>query len=202
MVYYAHGTTPVIFGLLISLYYFSIPAALALWFALSKPYISKGDYRLKRLAVLLLLAFFVTSLAGEQAIDKYLYIHSPVSPEFCLSSSCVTSFEPLQRYHVDTENLEELGIPSYGPMWVYFLNDVGPTHSLGLNKRLEALVVVRPLLLLPVVEVNSYEISRGGKIIGRDRFYVVWPISPGNVLTERFDFEFTVIIVTGGGVGA
>ncbi|MBP1912065.1 hypothetical protein [Thermococcus stetteri] len=201
MVYYAHGTTPVIFGLLISLYYFSIPAALALWFALSMPYIKKGNYRPKLLAALLILAFFITSLAGGQAIDKYLYIHSPASPEFCLSSSCVTSFKPLQRYHVDTKDLEELGVPSYGPMWAYFLNDVGPTHSLGLNKRLKALVVVRPLLLVPVVEVNAYEIS-DGKITGRDKFYVVWPVSPGKVLTEKFDFEFTVIIVTGGGVGA
>jgi hypothetical protein len=202
MVYYAHGTTPVIFGLLISLYYFSIPAALVLWYALSRPYIRKGNYRLKRLAALLLLAFFTTSLAGQQIIDKYLYIHSPVDPDFCLSSSCVTSFEPLQRYHIDTENLEELGLPSSGPMWVYFLNDVGPSHSLGLNKRLKSLVVVRPLLFIPVVEVNTYEIS-GKTVTGRSRFYVVWPVSPGKVLTEKFDFEFTVIIITeGGGVGA
>lgn len=202
MVYYAHGTTPVIFGLLLALYYFSIPAALALWFALSRPYIKKGNYRLKRLATLILLAFFITSLAGGQIIDKYFYIHSPVSPGFCFSSSCVTSFDPLQRYHVDTGNLEELGVPSVGPMWVYFLNDVGPSYSLGLNKKLEAFVVVRPLLFLPVVEVNAYEISRG-KITGRDRFYVLWPVSPGGVLTEKFDFKFTVLIVKGGrGFGA
>ncbi len=198
MVYYAHGTTPVVFGSLLVIYYVSIPMALLLWFAFSRPYIKKGTYRAKTLVSLLMLSFLITSLAGSQILDKYLYIHSPVDPGFCVSSSCVSSFDALERYHIDSEALKTLGIPSYGLMWVYFLNDVGPTHSLGLNKRLRYLVVVRPLLIVPVVEVNAYRISHG-KIADRERFYVVWPMSPGKVLTEEFDFEFTVLIVEGGG---
>jgi len=200
MVYYEHATTPIVFGALLSVYYFAMFVAVIAWFWSSYHYIRKGNYRLKRLAAYLLIAVFLTSLSGALMLGKYLYIHSPDDGAFCMTASCVLSSRFLEEYNLNATELEKLGVPSVGPMWVYLLYDVGPSYRLGIPKRIQALVVVRPLILIPVVEVDVYPFAKG-HFTGRERFYLVWPQSPGGLLSEKLDFEFTVLIVTGGGGG-
>ena len=200
MVYYEHATNPIVFGTLLSVYYFAVIVALIAWFWSSYQYIRKGKYRLKRLAGFLLIAIFLTSLSGARLLDKYLYLHSPVNSDFCMTSSCVLSSTAVKTYNLNTTELKKLGVPSVGPMWVYALYDVGPSYRLGVQKPLRALVVVRPLLVVPAVEVYVYTFQ-SGHFTGKQKFYVFWPKSPGAVLTEKLDFEFTVLIVRGGGGG-
>ncbi|NJE54984.1 hypothetical protein E3E28_07175 [Thermococcus sp. 21S9] len=202
MVYYEHATTPIVFGALLSVYYFSIVVALIAWFWSSYQYIRKGNYRLKRLAGFLLIAIFITSLSGARLLDKYLYLHSPVNSDFCMTSSCVLSSTGIKTYNLNTTELEKLGVPSVGPMWVYTIYDVGYSARLGIKKLFAGLVIVRPLLVVPAVEVYVYTFHNG-HFVEKQKFYVFWPQSPGDVLTKKLDFEFTVLVLTGGrGPGA
>ncbi|WP_099209262.1 hypothetical protein [Thermococcus henrietii] len=200
MVYYTHTTTPVVFGTLFVIYYVAFFVAVIAWFWKYNAYIQKGNYHLKQLIILLLLASIVTSFMGAQLVGKYLYIHSPTDSQFCMTSSCILSSKPLSYYPTLSESLKKYNVPSFGPMWVYFVQDVGSSHSLGLNKKIEFVAVVRPLLLLPVVEVSVYNVS-SGEVTGSESFYIIWPQSPGSVLTRKFDFDFTVLVMTGGGGG-
>ena len=200
MVYYEHATNPIVFGTLLSVYYFALLVAVIAWFAGSYQYIRKGNYRLRRLASFLVIAIFLTSLSSARILDKYLYIHSPLNNDFCMTSSCVLSSTGVTTYHLNTTELERPGVPRVGPMWVYTIYDVGPSYRLGIKKPLRALVVVRPLLVVPAVEVNVYTFQNR-HFLEKQKFYVVWPQSPGSVLTEKLDFEFTVLIVRDGGEG-
>jgi len=200
MVYYEHATNPIVFGTLLSVYYSAIIVAVIWWFATSYQYIRKGKYKLKKLAALILLAIFLTSYSGARLLDKYLYIHSPRESDFCMTSSCVFSFPAVKEYGLNTTELERLGVPAVGPMWVYLLYDAGPSYRLGIQKQLRALVIVRPLLLVPAVEVYVYPF-KDGHFLEKQKIYVVWPQSPGTILTRQLDFEFTVLIVRGGGPG-
>ncbi|WP_297499530.1 hypothetical protein [Thermococcus sp.] len=202
MVYIEHATNPVIFGTLLVIYYFSIPMAFLFWYGSSYRYIKKRNFRLKRLLAYLLLAFILTGLSAYKITSIYFYIHSPAEGEFCLSSSCVLSSGLLHEYGVNTETLEAVGLPSYGPMMVYRIYDVGTNITLGLPVRMNYVVIIRPLLILPLVEVNVYYIS-GRKAILRKTFYVTWPSFPGDTITRALDVRFTVLILTGGrGPGA
>ncbi|WP_297062808.1 hypothetical protein [Thermococcus sp.] len=200
MVYYEHATNPVVFGTLLTVYYSAMIIAVVAWFWSSYQYIQKGNYQLKKLVGFILIAVFLTSLSGARLLDKYLYLHSPINNDFCMTSSCVLSSEGIKTYNLNTTELERLDVPSVGPMWVYPLYDVGPSYSLGINKQIKALVVVRPLLIVPAVEVVVYQF-RGTHFTGKQKFYVVWPQSPGNVLSKKLDFHFTVLIIKGGGGG-
>jgi len=200
MVYYVHTTNPVAFGTLFVVYYVAFFVAVIAWFWRYNAYIRKGYYHLKQLAALLLLASIVTALMGAGLVGKYLYLHSPTDPQFCMTSSCVLSSKPVSYYPGLSDSLKKYGLPSFGPMWVYFVQDVGPSHSLGLNKRIEFVAVVRPLLPLPVVEVSVYNVT-SGRVTGAEKFYIIWPQSPGAVLTRKLDFEFTVLVGVGGESG-
>ena len=202
MVYYVHATTPVIFGALMVIYYFSIPLALIFWYARSRAYIKKDDYKLGRLAAYLLISLVLTSYASYKMTLIYLSIHSPSDGAFCMTSSCVLSSDPITYYHVNTTDLERLGLPSLGPMMVYRVYDKGLNATGGLPVRMNYVAVVRPLVILPGTEVNVYYL-KGTTAESRERFFIFWPLSPGGVLTKKLGTVFTVIIVTGGnGPGA
>ncbi|WP_297507316.1 hypothetical protein [Thermococcus sp.] len=198
MVYLEHATTPVIFGALLVVYYFSIPSAFLLWYGSSHKYLRKRNFQLKKLVTYLLVAFFLTSLSAYKITSIYFYVHSPAEGELCLSSSCVLSSHLLQKYGVKPETLESVGLPSYGPMMVYRIYDLGTNATLGLPVRMNYVVIIRPLLLLPSAEVSVYYIS-GERAVRRKTFYVTWPYSPGDVITKALDVRFTVLIVGGGG---
>ncbi|WP_297551332.1 hypothetical protein [Thermococcus sp.] len=202
MVYYEHTTTPVIFGFFFVLYYLAIPSALVLWYARSYNYIRKRNFMLKRLSTYLLVAFFITSLSAYKLTSIYLYLHSPSPGALCLTSSCVVSSDPVVRYNLSINDLERAGVPSIGPMTVYRIYDTASSKELGLPTRMNYLVVVRALLVVPAVEVISYNVS-GTRVVGKKSFYVVWPFSPGKVLEDNFGVRFTVLVFSGrGGVGA
>ena len=202
MVYLEHATTPAIFGALLVLYYLSIPVALVAWYWRSHAYIRKGNFRLKRLLLYLLLAFVVTSLSAYKIASIYFCIHSPEEGQLCLTSSCILSSPLLEEYKIDSGTLESLGVPSFGLMTVYRVYDTGKNVTLGLPVRMNYVVIIRPLVILPSAEVNVYYVS-GGRAVGREKFYIAWPASPGGVITKRLGVRFTVLIVTGGrGPGA
>ncbi len=202
VVYYAHATNPVTFGTLLLAYYLSIPVAVILWFATSYGHIRKGNLRLKRLALYLFLAFITTSLSAYKMASIYFYIHSPGEGYFCLTSSCVLSSSLLREYRIDPQTLESHGVPSFGPMAVYRVYDTGKTPTLGLQVRMDYLVIIRPMMVLPSAEVDVYHLSKG-RAVKREKFYITWPSSPGGVLTNRLGAKFTVFIITeGGGAGA
>lgn len=198
MVYYGHATDPVTFGTLFLTYYLSIPVAVLLWFAISYEYIRKGNYRLKRLAGFLAVAVVITSLSGAGLLDEYLYLHVPYDEKItCFSSSCIMSSALVTEYGFNKEELEALGVPSFGVIHVYRLVDTGISYDLKLPKRLDHVVMTRPWLVLPVVDVYVYEVSQvnGTKqILNKEHYYLVWPMSPGGLLTEKLNFEFSVII--------
>jgi len=198
MVYYAHSTTPIVFGTLMVVYYSSIPLALLWWYVRHREYMKKGNYKLKRLAAYLLVAFFLTSYSSYKMASIYLYIHSPSDGAFCMTSSCVLSSEPVGYYHINASSLEKLGLPSVGPMVVYRIYDRGLNATGGLPVRMDYMAVVRPLLIVPVTEVDVYYL-KGTTAETRERFFIIWPLSPGGVLTKKLGTVFTVIIVTGGG---
>ncbi len=199
MVYYEHVTTPFIFGALLFFYYFSIPAAFILWFGRSYNYLRKGNFKLKRLALYLFIAFVITSLAAFKMVDIYLYLHSPMQEDMCLVSSCVLSSPQLSVYHIPPKEMRDYGVPAFGLMRVIRVYDVG-TDELGLQRKMDYVAVLRPLVFLPVVEVNVYYV-KGRTIVKRDRFYVTWPRSPGGVLSKNLGVSFTVIVLTPGGGG-
>jgi len=198
IVYYDHATSPITFGFFFVLYYLAIPSVLVLWYARSYSYISKRNFMLKRLLTYLLVAFFVTSLSAYKLTSIYLYLHSPSQGALCLTSSCVVSSDPVRRYGLDTAGLERAGLPSFGLMTVYRVYDVASDKELGLPTRINYLVVVRALLLVPAVEVIAYNVS-GRDITGKKNFYVVWPRSPGSVLEDSFGVRFTVLVFSGKG---
>lgn len=198
MVYMAHATNPVVFGILSVVYYFSIPVALIIWAYLNKEYLKKGNYRLKRLAVYLLVAFFFTSLAAYEMTSIYFYIHSPADGSICLTSSCVLHSAPFERYHLRTDGFERLGLPAVGPMKVYRIYDGGTNATDLMPVLMNYVVVIRPMVVLPGAEVNVYYI-KGHDAVSRKRFLVFWPLSPGGVLTRNLDVKFTVFVISGGG---
>ncbi|AJC72354.1 MAG: hypothetical protein J7K48_05355 [Thermococcus sp.] len=197
MVYYAHAADPFTFGMCFVLYYFSIPVAVLLWLWHNYVYIKKRKYRLKRLAVALLVAFFITSISGFVLLDQYLYLHTPYDEKItCFSSSCITSSALVTEYGFDKEELEAMGLPSFGIIRAYRLFDTGLSHDLKLPTKLNNVIMIRPWLILPVVDVYVYEMSQDGtkEIVDKKHYYLVWPVSPGGFLTEKFNFEFTVMI--------
>ena len=197
MVYFEHATTPIIFGFLMAFYYFSIPLAFIAWYWQNYAYIKKRNFKLKRLAAYLLLAFLVTSLAAYKMASIYFYIHSPADGKICMTASCVVSSPPLTRYGINGSSLEDLGIPALGPMAVYRVYDTGTNATVPLPVRMNYVVIVRPLIIVPSAEVSVYYIE-GENARLKKTFYIVWPESPGGVLTEELDVKFTVLIVTGG----
>ena len=201
MVYFEHATTPIIFGFLMTFYYFSIPLAFIAWYWQNYAYIKKRNLRLKRLAAYLLIAFMVTSLTAYKMTSIYFYIHSPVEGKICMTASCVVSSPPLTRYGINGSSLEELGVPSLGPMAVYRVYDTGRNATVPIPTRMNYVTIVRPFIIVPVAQVNVYYIS-GEDARFKKTFYVVWPKSPGRALTENLDVRFTVLIVTGGKKGA
>jgi len=198
MVYYAHATDPVMFGMFFVLYYVAIPVTLLVWFWKYYNYIKKGQYRLKQLSILILLTFIVTSFSGFKILDQYLYIYSPVEKITCYSSSCVLSSSLITKYGFVREDFEEFGVPSLGFMRIYRIYDTELSASLLTPKKLNYVVIARPLLFLPVTELHVYEVSENKRLVSKDKFYLVWPKSPGKFLTEKFDAKFSVMILGGG----
>ncbi|MCD6373649.1 MAG: hypothetical protein J7L37_08940 [Thermococcus sp.] len=198
MVYYAHATDPVTFGTFFVLYYMTIPVALLLWFWKYYEYIRKKQYKLKELGVLILLAFMVTSFSGFMVLDQYLYLHTPFDKMSCYTSSCVLSSPLMTEYGFAREDFEKLGVPSFGPMKIYRIYDTELSASLLLPKKLNYIVIVRPLIFLPVAELHVYEVSEDRRLVKRETYYLVWPKSPGKFLTETFDAKFTVMILESG----
>jgi len=178
MVYYTHATNPITFGTLFVVYYGVIFVAIIAWFWRYYAYIRKGRYHLKQLAAYLIVAFLITSLAGAAIAGKYLYLHSPLEPQFCMTSSCVLSSHPVERYGLNETGLKEAGIPKLGPMWVYIVYDRGVRNEVIMEKELRALVIVRPLLLVPVVEVSVYHFS-GENVTGKRSSTYYGPSSRG-----------------------
>ena len=198
MVYLAHATTPVVFGILSVVYYFSIPVALIIWAYLNREYIKKGNYRLKRLAAYLLVAFFFTSLAAYEMTSIYFYLHSPMEGALCFTSSCVLHSAPFERYQLHGDGFEKLGLPAVGPMKVYRIYDGGTNATDLMPVLMNYVVVIRPMVFLPGAEVNVYYI-KGHDAVSRKRFLVFWPFSPGGVLTKHLNVKFTVFVISGGG---
>ncbi|EHR77395.1 hypothetical protein OCC_13001 [Thermococcus litoralis DSM 5473] len=198
MPYYAHATDPVTFGTFFVLYYATIPTVIFLWFWKYYYHIRKGNYHLKQLAILILLAFVITSFSGFKLLDQYFYIYSPVDEKItCYSSSCILSSPLITEYNFAREDFEKVGVPSIGFMRMYRVYDTGISHSLLSPKKLNHVVITRPLFFIPAIEVYVYSISEDRRIAGRDKFYLIWPKSPGKLLTEKFDFKFSVMIVPG-----
>ena len=200
MVYYEHATNPIAFGFFFVLYYLAIPSALILWYARSYNYVRKRNFMLKRLSAYLLVAFFITSLSAYKLTSIYLYLHSPSHGVLCLTSSCMVSSDPVVRYNLSVSGLEGAGLPSIGPMNVYRVYDVARDRELGLPTKMNYLVVVRALLVVPAAEVIAYNVS-GTEVVGKKSFYVVWPRSPGSVLEDNFGIRFTVLVFSGKGGG-
>ncbi|ACS90740.1 MULTISPECIES: hypothetical protein [Thermococcus] len=198
MVYYAHATDPVTFGTFFVLYYVIIPAVLLTWFWKYYVYIKKRQYKLKQLGVLILLAFILTSFSGFKVLEQYLYLYSPVEKMTCYSSSCVLSSPLVTEYGFVREDFEEFGVPSLGFMRIYRIYDTELSASLLTPKKLNYVVIARPLLFLPVTELHVYEVSENKRLVTKDKFYLVWPKSPGKFLTEKFDAKFSVMILEGG----
>lgn len=197
MVYYTHGTSPVTFGALLVLYYFSIPLAVIFWYAKYVSYIKKRDFKLKKLGIYLIVAIFITSISAYELAGIYFYIHSPAEGITCYTSSCVLSSELLKRYKVNTTELERLGLPKIGPMAVYRVYDTGRDPETFLPKKMDYLVIVKPLIIVPAARVYVYHVG-SGENSWKKSFTIVWPLQPGSVITENLKTEFTVIIVTGG----
>ncbi|WCN29578.1 hypothetical protein [Thermococcus kodakarensis] len=204
VVYFEHATDPVTFGLFMVLYYASIPLAIIVWAFKYYPYIQKREYHLKELGAFLLLAFMVTSFSGYSLLNQYLYLHSPFDSISCYTSSCVLSSALTSEYGFSEEELKSYGLPSVGVMTVFRISDVVVSKSLLKPKRLNNIVITRAWLILPVVDVYVYHVSTGPtkRIVGKERFYFVWPLSPGSFLSEKFDADFTVLITGNSGAGA
>ncbi len=200
MVYHSHATTPVIFGGLLVLYYFSIPLALILWYGKYHAYIKKRNFRLKKLAAYLLIAVFVTSFSAYKITGIYFDIHSPTGGTTCYTASCVLSSDSLKLYHLNTTELKRLGLPEFGLMKVYLVRDTGVDTETLMPKRMDYVAIVRPLLIVPAARVDVYHVD-GESASWKKSFTIVWPLQPGSVLTDKLKTEFTVIIFTGGAGG-
>ncbi|USS39859.1 hypothetical protein NF865_05620 [Thermococcus aggregans] len=197
MVYYAHATDPVTFGTFFVLYYVTIPVVLLIWFWKYYVYLRKGQYKLKQLGILILLAFVVTSFSGFKVLDQYLYLYSPVEKMTCYSSSCVLSLPLITEYGFAKEDFEKFGVPSLGFMRIYRIYDIELSASLLTPKKLNYVVIARPLIFIPVTELHVYEVSEDKRLVKKETFYLVWPKSPGKFLTEKFDAKFSVMILGG-----
>ncbi len=196
--YIEHAPSPVTFGALLVVYYFSIPLAIIAWYWRSYNYIRKGRFMLRRLFLYLLIGVLLTSLASYKMVSIYFYIHSPADGETCMSPSCISSSPLLKEYHVEASSLKSLGVPSAGPMTLYWVYDTGINTTLELPTLMKYVVVVRPLLLVPSTEVSVYYVS-GGRAVLRKKFYVTWPFMPGGVLTRELGVRFTVLMPPGKG---
>ncbi|MDI3476289.1 MAG: hypothetical protein PWQ79_1941 [Thermococcaceae archaeon] len=197
MVYFEHATNPIIFGMFIVLYYMSIPLAILAWAFKYYEYIRKGKYHLRELGIFILLSFVVTSFSGYSLLNQYLYIHSPFDSISCYTSSCILSSPLTTEYGFSEEELKKHGVPSVGVMTAFRIFDVELSKSLLKPKKLDYIVITRPWIILPIVDVYVYQVSPDSqkKIVKKERFYFIWPSSPGNFLSEKFDAEFTVMIV-------
>jgi len=198
VVYFAHATNPIVFGALITLYYGSIPAAFILWYWQFKAYIKKHQYKLKHLAGYLLIACFLTSFSLFQLVNIYFYVHSPDASGVCFTSSCIESSQVLKMYNIPPQEIEQQGVPSFGPMKAYRVIDGAINPKTLLGTYMDYVVVVRALPPLPFTEVTVYDVH-GTKIVGKKTFDVVWPMSPGGTITKNLHAMFTVLIATQGG---
>lgn len=197
MAYIEHAVQPLPFVLLLTFYYITIPVVILIWAVTSRYYISKGNYRLKRFASLLLAGLIVTSMIGFEITSMYVNLHSPLGGNVCFTSSCVLSSPPVTQYSFSRENIESYGLPSLGLMRVYRVYDIGKNATLGLPVKMNYLVVIRSWVLLPVVDVYVYYV-RGNEVYAKKSIRIFWPEYPGSVLTSELGVRFTVFILQGG----
>ena len=201
-VYMAHAPSGIEFGFWFVLYFASIPLAIIIWAWHYNAYIRKGEYKLRELAVFLLIAAFFTSLASFQLTHMYIYFHSPASTGTCFTGSCVLSDPILERYHIPGGEIEGQGIPSFGIIKGYWMYDTIPMVSPAIPANVRAFVVVRTVPFVPVTDVVVYGV-KNGHVTGKKTIRIFWPMQVGKRLTQETGLRFTVILSgVGGGPGA
>ncbi len=197
-VYMAHAPSGIEFGFWFVLYFVSIPTAIILWAGHYNAYIRKKQYKLKELAVFLLIASFFTSLASFQLSHMYIYFHSPASTGTCFTASCLLSDPLLERYHIPAGELEEHGLPSFGIIRGYWMYDSIPKVNPAIPVGVRAFVVVRTVPFVPITDVVVYRVEHG-HVTGKKTIRILWPMQVGKKLTQETGLRFTVIL---SGVGS
>ena len=192
-VYMAHAPSGIEFSFWFVLYFIAIPVALIFWAWRYHAYLRKKQYKLKELAIYLLVVLFVTSIASFNLAHMYIYIHSPASTGTCFTGSCVISDRIIDYYHIPKDEIEEYGVPSFGLMKGYWVYDEISQVTPAIPVNVRAFVVVRTIPFMTFSEVTIYNIEKG-HVTGKKTVYIVWPMQPGKRLSQETNLRFTVIL--------
>ncbi|ASJ16437.1 hypothetical protein A3L04_04785 [Thermococcus chitonophagus] len=194
--YYEHAPALGSYLILYFFYLIPLPVTIILILLSRRVYIQKRQWMkvVKPLVAWSILWMFISSIAQFYLTHQYLYLYSLTATGTCFTSSCLKeSMARDELYKFNITGMEEYGMPNFGIMRAYRVTDSRLVMGIHPHiERVNAVIIARSMFPLPVVEIWDYKVDPRDphRIIGLERFYIVYPSNPGEVLTEHFDFKF------------
>jgi len=156
---------------------------------------------LKRWAPWLLTGLLLWSFSTFKLTDYYLSTYSLALTETHLTASAlIENMKSNERYRFDIEGIQKLGMPFFGLLKAYKLQD--STREGLIIKRVNEVVILQGYPLVPAVKLYVYEVEEN-KVKSLRRAHIFFPQFPGGRLSEIFNFPFEMFFwQAGGGPGA
>ncbi|AHF81021.1 hypothetical protein [Thermococcus paralvinellae] len=156
---------------------------------------------LKKWAPWLLIGLLLWSFSTFKLTDYYLSTYSfEMTGTHFTASSLLEDMKSNERYRFDVEGIQKLGIPHYGLLKGYKLQD--SVREGLITKRVGQIVILQGYPLVPVVKLYIYEVN-GRQVKSLRTAYIFFPQSPGGRLSAIFNFPFEMFFwQAGGGPGA
>ncbi|MBO8174118.1 MAG: hypothetical protein H0Z18_02540 [Thermococcus sp.] len=156
---------------------------------------------LKKWAPWLITGLLLWSFSTFKLTDYYLSTYSfEFTGTHFTASSLLEDMKNNERYRFDIEGIQKLGMPHYGLLKGYKLQD--SVREGLIIKRIDQVVILQGYPLIPVVKLYIYEVE-GKRVKSLRTAYILFPQSPGGRLSAIFDFPFEMFFwQAGGGPGA
>lgn len=208
MAYYEHAPSYGAYLLMLLLYYIFSWVIIALgaymnrdFLLIKKPIFEGMQYGfrvfLKKWFPWLLIGLILWSVSAFKFTDYYLSTYSlTLTGTHFTSSELIKDMEDDEFYRFDIENMKKFGMPSFGILRAYKLQDV--VREGLLVRKIDQVVITRGYPFLPVVKIYIYEVE-GKKVKSLRTSYMLFPESPGGKLSSLFNFPFEMFFWNGGG---
>ncbi len=155
---------------------------------------------LKKWAPWLIIGLMLWSFSTFKLTDYYLSTYSfEFTGTHFTASSLLEDMRSNERYRFDIEGIQKLGMPHYGLLKGYKLQD--SVREGLIVKRINQVVILQGYPFLPVAKLYIYDME-GKNVKSLRTAYIFFPQSPGGKLSSIFNFPFEMFFWGSGGVGA
>ncbi|ALM75836.1 hypothetical protein [Thermococcus barophilus] len=155
---------------------------------------------LKKWAPWLIIGLMLWSFSTFKLTDYYLSTYSfEFTGTHFTASSLLEDMRGNERYRFDVEGIQKLGMPHYGLLKGYKLQD--SVREGLIVKRINQVVILQGYPFLPVAKLYIYDVA-GKQVKSLRTAYIFFPQSPGGKLSSLFNFPFEMFFWGSGGVGA